>query len=466
MARTGLRGRTMDMTQGAIWPVLVSFSIPLLLGDLFQLLYNTVDSIVVGQFVGLSALAAVGSTGHICKLLVNFFSGFSMGASAVISQCFGAHDTNRLHRAIQTTMVLTFAACAVLTAVGVLGCDWLLEQTATPPDVFSEASLYLHIYFAGLPGLLIYNMGSAILRALGDTRRPTLFLLVSSGLNVALDLLFVIAFHWGIAGVAAATILAQAVSAVLVLAVLTRLPEPGCAYVWREVTVDRALAGRIVNIGLPVAVQKAIVAFSNVFIQAYINAFDTAAIAGWACYRKLDQYLMLPMQSMGQAASTFVAQNLGAGQPDRAKKGVWAALGMSFGVSALAAAVICAVPTPLVKLFIDDGDTIRFGTLFIRLCVPFATLCSLNQVFSGAMRGAGSSRIPMIVTLCTHVFFRQAFLFVISRLLPGNLRAVAFAYPLGWVICGVVISLCYRFSGWDKKWQERPAEKPLQGETW
>lgn len=451
-----VRGRAVDMTQGAIWPVLVSFSIPLLLGDLFQLLYNTVDSIVVGQFVGLSALAAVGSTGHICKLLVNFFSGLSMGASAVISQCFGAHDTQRLHRAIQTTMVLTFIACVALTAVGVLGCDWLLEQTDTPPDVFGEASLYLHIYFAGLAGLLLYNMGSAILRALGDTRRPTLFLLISSGLNVALDLIFVLVFHWGIAGVAAATILAQGISAVLVLRVLMRLPEPGCAYVWREVTVDKALAKSIVSVGLPVAVQKAIVAFSNVFIQAYINAFDTAAIAGWACYRKLDQYLMLPMQSLGQAAATFVAQNLGAGKLDRAKKGVWAALGMSFAVAALAALVICAAPTPLVKLFIDDGDTIRFGTLFIRLCTPFATLCSLNQVFSGAMRGAGSSRIPMVVTLCTHVFFRQAFLAVISRVLPGNLQAVAFAYPLGWIICGVVISLCYRFSGWDRKWREEP----------
>ena len=457
MARLSVKGGTMDMTRGAIWPVLVSFSIPLLLGDLFQLLYNTVDSIVVGQFVGLSALAAVGSTDHICKLLVNFFSGFSMGASAVISQCFGAHDTDKLHRAIQTTMALTFAACVVLTGVGVLGCDWLLEQTDTPPDVFSEASLYLHIYFAGLPGLLIYNMGSAILRALGDTRRPTLFLLGSSGLNVALDLLFVLVFHWGIAGVAWATILAQAVSAVLVLVVLTRLPEPGCAYVWRELLVDRALAGRIINIGLPVALQKAIVAFSNVFIQAYINVFETAAIAGWACYRKLDQYLMLPMQSMGQAAATFVAQNLGAGQLDRAKKGVWAALGISFTVSALAAAVICAVPSPLVRLFIDDAGTLRFGVLFIRLCTPFATLCSLNQVFSGAMRGAGSSRIPMIITLCTHVFFRQAFLFVVSRLLPGNLTVVAFAYPLGWIICGVVISLCYRFSGWDKKWRDKPA---------
>ncbi len=445
------------MTQGAIWPVLVSFSIPLLLGDLFQLLYNTVDSIVVGQFVGLSALAAVGSTGHICKLLVNFFSGLSLGASAVISQCFGAHDTAKLHRAIQTTMVLTFIACAALTAVGVLGCDWLLAQTDTPPDVFGEASLYLHIYFAGLAGLLLYNMGSAILRALGDTRRPTLFLLVSSGMNVALDLIFVLVFGWGIAGVAWATVIAQAASAVLVLVVLTRLPDPGCAFVWRELAVDKKLARSIIGVGLPVAVQKAIVAFSNVFIQAYINAFDTAAIAGWACYRKLDQYLMLPMQSLGQAASTFVAQNLGAGRMDRAKKGVWAAMGLSFAVAGLAAAVICAAPTPLVKLFIDDADTIRFGTLFIRLCTPFATLCSINQVFSGAMRGAGSSRIPMVVTLCTHVFFRQAFLAVISRVLPGNLTAVAFAYPLGWIICGVVISLCYRFSGWDKRWKDRLA---------
>ena len=453
MARQAVRGRTVDMTQGAIWPVLVSFSIPLLLGDLFQLMYNTVDSIVVGQFVGLEAFAAVSATNHICKTLVNFFTGLGVGASAVISQCFGARDTEKLHGSIQTTMALTFLGCVAMTALGLASCDWMLRATATPEDVFAEASLYLHIYFAGIGGLLIYNMGSAILRALGDTRRPTLFLVVSSVMNVILDLVFVLAFRWGIAGVAAATVASQAVSAVLVLVVLSRLPEPGCAFRWREMMrLDRSLAGRIMGVGLPVGLQKAVVAFSNVFVQAYINAFDTAAIAGWGCYRKLDQYLMLPMQSMGQAATTFVAQNLGAGRPDRAKKGVWAALWMSLGVAGAAAAVICAFPGPLVRLFIDHEEATAFGVLFIRLCTPFAALCSFNQVFSGAMRGAGKSRVPMVVTLCTHVFFRQAFLFVASRALPGNVYAVAIAYPMGWVICAVVISLCYRFSRWEENW--------------
>ena len=448
------QGKTVDMTQGAIWPVLVSFTIPLLLGNLFQLLYNTVDSIVVGRFVGLSALAAVSATTHICGMLVRFFNGTAVGASAVISQAFGAKDPARLHKAIQTTMALTFLACVLLTGVGMAASDWMLERMSTPEDVFDQASLYLHIYFGGISGLLVYNMGSSILRALGDTRRPTMFLLLSSGLNVVLDLVFVTVFHWGIAGVAIATVAAQFISAVLVVRVLMGLPEEGCAFVWRDLAVDRRRSGKILNVGLPVGLQMAIVAFSNVFVQAYINAFDTACIAGWGCYTKLDQYMMLPIQSMGQAATTFVAQNLGAGRLDRAKKGTWVAMGISLGVSAVTAVVLCLGARPLVELFIHDGETVRFGTLFIHLCTPFATLCCFNQVFSGAMRGAGKSRAPMLLTLCSHVLMRQIYLAVISRLVPGNVYVIGFGYPLGWILCAVIISLWYRFSGWDREYRQ------------
>lgn len=299
------RAGSLDMTEGAIWPVLLQFIVPLLLGNLFQLLYNTVDSIVVGNFVGRSALAAVSSTTQICNTLVKFFTGISIGAGAVISQCFGAKDREKLHSAIQSTITLTFVACVLLTIIGVLGSGWMLHQMSTPEEVFAGASIYLRIYFAGISGLLIYNMGSSILRAVGDTRRPLIFLLVCSGVNIVLDLMFVVMFEWGIAGVAVATVLSQLISAGLVLWTLT-FAVNGYHFNPHKLRLDGRLTGQILKIGLPVGTQQAIISFSNVFVQAYINTFGAACIAGWGCYAKLDQYVMLPIQSMGQTVTTFI----------------------------------------------------------------------------------------------------------------------------------------------------------------
>lgn len=439
----------LDMTEGTIWPILLQFTIPLLLGNLFQLLYNTVDSMVVGNFVGRSALAAVSATTQICNTLVKFFNGVSIGAGAVISQYFGAKDPKKLHTSIQTTIALTFTACVLLTAVGVLGSDWMLRQMSTPDEVFAEASLYLRIYFAGISGLLIYNMGSSILRAVGDTRRPLFFLLVCSGLNVVLDLLFVAVLPWGIAGAAAATVVSQMISAALVLWVLT-FQMDDCRLHWSSLRIDRRATGQILKIGLPVGFQQAVIAFSNVFVQAYVNAFDTACIAGWGCYFKLDQYMMLPIQSMGQAVTTFVGQNLGAKKSERAKKGTLEAFFLTVGISVAVATILWTFASPLMGLFIRDDETIYFGTLFIRLCVPFAVLCCFNQILSGALRGAGRSQGPMVITLCTHVLFRQLYLAVITRALPGNVYAVGFGYPVGWILCAVIVTLYYRFSRWER----------------
>jgi len=436
------------MTEGTIGPILLTFTIPLLLGNLFQLLYNTVDSVVVGNYVGLSALAAVSATTQICNTLVRFFNGVSVGAGAVISRYFGARDEQKLHQAIQTTMAITFLSCVLLTAIGLASSDWMLRMMSTPDDVFDEASLYLHIYFTGLSGLLVYNMGSSILRAVGDTRHPLIFLLACSGLNVLLDLLFVICFNWGVAGVGAATILAQLISAGLVLWTLADARESYC-FNWRDLRMNRSVAGEILRIGLPVGLQMAIVAFSNVFVQAYINVFDTACIAGWGCYTKLDQYMMLPIQSMGQAVTTFVGQNLGAQKPDRARRGTYIALGMTIGMASVVAVTLFSLASQLTSLFIPEMETIHFGTLFIRLCCPIAVFCCFNQVFSGALRGAGNSKAPMLITLCTHVLFRQLYLAVITKILPGNVYAVGFGYPIGWILCAAVVTLYYHLSHWD-----------------
>lgn len=443
------------MTQGTIWLILLQFTIPLLAGNLFQLLYNTVDSIVVGNFVGRSALAAMSATTQICNTMVKFFTGAAVGAGAVISQRFGAKDKEGLHRAVHTTMALTFLACVLITCVGFFGSNWMLRQMSTPEDVFAEASIYLRIYFGGISGLLVYNMGGSILRAVGDTKRPLFFLLVCSGLNVILDLLFVAVFQWGIAGTAFATVLSQLVSAALVMWNLIYAAD-ACPFSIRETRIHGQTAGQILRIGLPFGLQQAIVAFSNVFVQAYINAFDTACIAGWGCFTKLDQYMMLPIQSMGQAVTTFVAQNLGAKQLDRARRGTRIAFGVTLAIAVATAILLWVNAGFLTGLFISDEETIAFGTLFIRLCSPIAVMCCFHQILSGALRGAGRSQIPMIITLCTHVLSRQIYLAVITRLFPGNIHVVGFGYPVGWILCAATVTLYYKFSGWEKEYAADP----------
>ncbi len=434
----------LDMTHGRIWPVLLAFTGPLLLENLLQLLYNTADSIVVGRYVGISALAAVSATTQICGMLVRFFNGTATGAGVVISQSFGAKDTKRLHDAIQTTMLLTLIACAVLTAVGVMSSRWLLEKISTPPDVFDEADLYLKIYFGGISGLLIYNMGGAVLRAMGDTKRPLMFLIFCSLLNIILDLVFVIVFHWGIAGVATATILAQAISAVLVLYAVAS--STGAL---KNMRMNGFLASKILQIGLPFGFQMAIVAFSNVFIQGYINYFGTAYIAGWGVYSKLDQYMILPIQNMGQAVTTFAGQNIGAGDYSRARRGTYTALAMIMGISICVGLILYTYAPELSSLFSPDASVIAYGAMFIRLCAPFAVFCCFTQIFSGALRGDGNSQMPMILTLCAYVLFRQVYLYFITRIIPDNVYVVGFAYPAGWIVCAVLNTAYYFY--WQYK---------------
>lgn len=433
-----MKRHELDMTVGRIWPVLLTFTVPLLLENLLQLLYNTADSIVVGQYVGISALAAVSATTHICGMLVRFFNGTAVGAGVVISQSFGSKDEKKLLKSIQTTLALTFIACILLTVIGIMCSSWLLRKISTPPDIFEEADLYLKIYFGGISGLLIYNIGGAILRAMGDSRRPLLFLIFCSILNIILDLIFVVYFHWGIAGVAFATIIAQMISALLVLYVV--LSSTG---VLKNLCFDKKISARILQIGLPVGIQMAIVAFSNVFVQSYINYFGTACIAGWGIYAKLDQYMMLPIQSMGQAVTIFTGQNFGAGRIKRAKQGTWVAFGIIFFVSLFVALILYIFAPDLSRLFSPDAEVIKYGALFIRLCSPIAIVCCFNQVLSGALRGYGDSKSPMIITLCTHVIFRQIYLFFITKFVPDNFYVVAFGYPAGWILCAIAMSIFY-----------------------
>lgn len=436
--------RDADMTQGSIWRQLVGFSVPMAIGLLFQQLYNTVDTIVVGQFVSTQALAAVGSTSSIINMLVGLSAGLSTGASVIISQCYGAHDHHSLHDAVHTTITATFIMSLICTVVGILIVEPMLAMMSTPPDVMGEARTYLTIYFAGISGLFVYNMGSGILRAVGDSKRPLYFLLFSAVINTIFDLLFVIVFHMGVDGVAYATILAQFLSALLVLFVLTHDHTP-YGIRWHDLRLSRGMLRRILAIGLPSGVQQAITSFSNVFVQGYINFFGSACMAGWSSYNKLDVFALIPMQSVALALTTFVGQNYGAGHMDRARKGVRQALWMTLSITAILCVGIILGARPLNRLFTADEEVLSHGVRFINIISPFYLACCFNQIYAGALRGAGDAKTPMYVMLFSFVLFRQVYLFI-NRQLGNSFLGVTLSYPMGWVVCSILMVLFYRRS--------------------
>ena len=441
-----------DMTEGSIVKQVVLFALPLMLGNVFQMLYNTVDSVVVGNFVGTQALAAVGSTTMIVNMMVFFFNGFSTGAGVVIANYFGAKNMEKLHRAIETTMAATFALSILFTIAGVAGVKPMLRFMATPEDVFGEATVYLQIYIGGISGLLVYNMGSGILRAVGDTMRPLYFLILTSVMNIILDLVFVLGLNMGIEGVAWATIISQFVSAFLILMLLTRSKDI-YRLSWHDLKIDLGILGGIFAVGLPAGIQAIITSFSNVFVQSYVNYFGSSCMAGWSCYNKLDQFIMLPMQSMAMAATTFVSQNIGAGKERRADQGTVITVSMSVGVTAVIVALLCIFAAPAVGLFSPDETVIEFGVLFIRANCVFLLCNCVNHVLAGALRGRGDSKGPMIIMLLSFVGIRQVYLYLITRFVANTPFLVGFGYPVGWTSC-CIIELTYFFLRW-----RRPARK-------
>lgn len=432
-----------DMTEGPILRQILLFALPLMLGNVFQMLYNTVDVWVVGNFVGTQALAAVGSTTVIVNMLVFFFNGFSVGAGVLIANHFGAKDMDRLHTAVETTMAATFLFCLLFTFIGTAAVRPMLAFMSTPQDVLSEATTYLSIYFSGISGLLIYNMGSGILRAVGDTTRPLLFLILTSVMNILLDLFFVLALHMGIAGVAIATILSQFLSAALILLLLTRSKDI-YRLVWRDLGINPDVLRQIFAVGLPAGVQSVITAFSNIFVQSYVNFFGSSVMAGWGCYNRLDQFIMLPMQSMAMASTTFVSQNIGAKKENRANQGTQTAIVMCLTVTGAIATFICLFAPQAVGLFTTDTDVIRWGTLFLRANTFFLLCNSVNHVLAGALRGRGDSRGPMFIMLFSFVAIRQIYLFIMTHFIANTPLVVGLGYPIGWVVCCILETLYAR----------------------
>ena len=442
-----------SMTSGSILKQIILFSLPLMLGNIFQMLYNTVDSIVVGNYVGKEALAAVGSTTVIINMLVFFFNGFSIGAGVVIGFHFGAKNYRELHTSVETTLTSTFILSVLFTIAGVLLVRPMLRFMSTPEDVLDEATTYLTIYFAGLSGLLIYNIGSGILRAVGDTFRPLLFLILTSILNIVLDLLFVLVFRAGIAGVAYATIISQFISAFLVILLLTRTHDI-YRFSFRDMQLHFPTLRRIFSVGMPAAIQSVITSLSNIFVQSYINFFGSSCMAGWSCYNKLDSFVMLPMQSMAMAATTFVSQNIGARQEERASRGTTTVVLTALVVTGFIVLVLFLFAPQSVGLFTSDASVIDFGVLFLRTNIFFTLFNCINHVLAGALRGRGDSKGPMIIMLLSFVAIRQTYLYVLTRFISNTPKWVGFGYPVGWTCC-CIIELSYYFFYFQKSQRKK-----------
>lgn len=435
-----------DLTNGNILKQIIIFSIPLLIGNLFQQLYNTVDSVIVGNFVGKEALAAVGASGPIINMLVGFFMGLATGASVVISQYYGAKDNRRLHDAVHTSMALTIVMGIILTIVGSLLSPLMVEWMGTPSDVFDSATLYLKIYFYGVLGLLVYNMGSGILRAIGDAKRPLYFLIFSSLMNIVLDYTFVVYFKMGIAGVAWATLISQCVSAVMVLILLSRSQE---AYriIFKDLKLSKDMLHKVISIGLPSGIQQSIVSFSNVIVQSYINSFGASAMAANSSWTKIDSFIILPMMSFSLAVTTFVGQNLGARQKERALQGTKTALWLSFSVTAFLSVLVYFNATSLIQIFSNDPEVIAYAKVMMNIFIPAYVFLCMVQIYAGTLRGAGVANPPMLIMIFCYVIVRQIYL-AIAVPLTHNFGFVMAGFPVTWALCALLLWLYYRRKTW------------------
>lgn len=430
------------MTDGCIWKHIVKFALPLAFGYLFQQLYTTVDSIVVGNYVGKEALAAVGTTSPIINTIIGFFSGLATGGSVVIAKSYGAGNAKKVEKAVHTAVTLILIFSIFATVLGVFMVPYMLDFMSTPEDVYAEAREYLQIYFAGVSSLMIYNMGSAILRAVGDSVRPLCYLICSSFVNIVFDIVFVKYMGMGVVGAAYATILSQVISAILVMISLT-VSKGMYRLCWKRLRIEMEILKEIIYIGMPSALQQSITSFSNVFVQSYINAFGSSVMAGWSSYIKIDQFVVIPANSISMSITTFVGQNLGAFRADRANKGTKISVGIAAAATFAIVAVLVAFAPQAIMLFNREPDVVECGTMLLRVMTPFYIVWSVNMILSGSLCGAGDTRMATMIKLFSFVIFRQIYLFAVSRIFPNVLFAVAIGYPIGWTLSAVLITIYY-----------------------
>lgn len=437
------------MTEGVIWKELLLFSVPLLLGDLFQQLYNAVDSVVVGNYIGAQALAAVGSSAPVINLLVSFFMGLSVGAGVIISRYFGARNMESLQDSIHTSLALTMTAGIFMTLFGIIFSPTILRWIGTPSDVMSSSVLYLRIYFGGILSVMLYNMGSGILRAVGDSKNPLYFLIVSSITNILLDLLFVIVFDMGIAGVGWATLIAQTISAVLTLLLLIKTKQE-YKVTLKKIRFHKDKLIEIIRLGLPSGIQNGVVSFSNVIVQSNINAFGSLAMAGCGAYTKIDGFAILPVMSYSMALTTFTGQNMGAKKYDRVKQGARSGIIMSLLTTIAISALLLIFGEQVLSIFSDNPKVISYGLYMMHVLAPFYIFLAISHAFNGIIRGAGITTIPMIVMITCWCGMRMTWILA-SVPIFHDIGVVFMGWPLTWAASALWLFLYYKKGNWMKR---------------
>ncbi|MBE5993155.1 MAG: MATE family efflux transporter [Paenibacillaceae bacterium] len=443
------------MTEGVIWKQLLAFSLPLLVGNLFQQLYNTVDSVVVGNFIGSDALAAVGSSNSLINLIIGMFMGIGTGAGVIISQYYGAEEKQKLHWAVHTTMALSIIGGFLLIALGVLLSPLILVLMGTPETVMPGAVAYLRIFFCGSLFNLVYNMGSGVLRAVGDSKRPLIFLCISSVINIVLDLLFVVVFQMGTAGVGYATVAAQGVSALLTVRALVRTDD-SYRLELDKIKIDRRMMARVLKIGIPSGIQQSIISLSNVIVQANVNSFGAAAMAGFGSYSKIDGFAMLPLQSFCMAATTFTGQNIGARKSRRVKQGVFQGLVISMIYTILISIILYLNAERILRVFSPDQDVIAYGYSSMLILLPFYWTMAIHQILMGSIRGSGRTMVTMLIGVGNMCILRMIYINLLVPFFP-SFEAVMWCYPITWL---TTMGMDCIYS-WKAKWIPKGKEEQI-----
>ena len=434
------------MTTGSISRQMIFFALPLLLGNLFQQMYNTVDSLIVGNFLGSSALAAVSASGSMISMLIGFLSGISSGAGVVVSRYFGAQDDKDVHRAVHTMVAFGLAAGALMTLVGVVLSPQILIWMGTPDSVIVESNAYLQIYFCGSLGFVMYNIFVGILQAVGDSRHPLYYLMISSVINLVLDIVFITIFHSGVGGAALATVISQVFSAVLCCIQLLRTRDSYQLHI-ASIRFDLKMLGQIIRMGLPSGVQNSIIAFANVIVQSNINSFGEMAMAGYGAYSKIEGFAFLPINSFTMAMTTFVGQNLGAGQKERTRKGSRFGILTTVILAELIGVVVFLLAPYLIAAFDATPEVVQFGVAKARTAALFYCLLAYSHSVASVLRGAGKAIVPMFVMMLCWCVIRVTFLSIMVPL-THSIQMVYVVYPLTWSLSSIFFFFYYRHANW------------------
>lgn len=435
-----------NLTEGSIAKNIIKFAIPMFIGNLFQQLYNVADSLVVGNFLGSDALAAVTSTGSLIFLLVGFFNGTAMGAGVIIARFFGAKDHENVKKAIHTDLAFGILCGAIMTLVGVIFAPQILNLMDTPEDVFVQSVLYIRIYFLGSIAVVLYNVCMGIMQAVGDSRHPLYYLIFSSVVNILLDLLFNGVFKLGVEYAALATIISQLLATLMCLWRLTGKSQTYRVEL-RKIGFDKDLLKQIVGIGLPSGLQNSIISIANVVVQANINAFGSAAMAGCGAYFKIEGFVFLPITCFSMALTTFIGQNLGAKQYDRAKKGAAFGIFCSITLAEVIGILVYFFMPRLILLFNAEADVVNYGILQAHTESLFYFLLAFSHIVAGIMRGAGKSTVPMFVMLGCWCIFRITYVTIITSIIP-TIQVVFWAYPITWSLSSVVFLIYLLKADW------------------